>query len=54
MRSTTDQAKRKALYSQAERIRRDRSVWTMVQGILAPLQFLAFAGLRWFWSCASC
>lgn len=35
--------KHKALYTSAERIRRDRSVWTKVQAILAPLQFLAFA-----------
>ncbi len=31
------------LYTPAERARRDASVWTLVQGILAPLQFLAFA-----------
>jgi 3-vinyl bacteriochlorophyllide hydratase len=31
------------LYSAAERQRRDRSPWTLVQGVLAPLQFLAFA-----------
>ena len=42
MRSLADQGKRKALYNQAERIRRDRSVWTRVQAVLAPLQFLAF------------
>ncbi|MHC2002540.1 2-vinyl bacteriochlorophyllide hydratase [Methylobacterium sp. CM6241] len=30
------------LYSPAERARRDASRWTLVQGILAPLQFLAF------------
>lgn len=30
------------LYSEAERQRRDSSPWTMVQGILAPLQFLVF------------
>ncbi len=30
------------LYSPAERIRRDKSRWTLVQGILAPIQFLAF------------
>jgi 3-vinyl bacteriochlorophyllide hydratase len=30
------------LYSPAERARRDASVWTLVQGVLAPLQFLAF------------
>jgi len=31
------------LYSPAERRRRDASPWTMVQGVLAPVQFLAFA-----------
>ena len=31
------------LYTPAERERRDASPWTMVQGVLAPLQFLAFA-----------
>lgn len=30
------------LYSAAERQRRDASVWTLVQGVLAPLQFLVF------------
>ncbi len=30
------------LYTAEERQRRDSSVWTLVQGILAPLQFLAF------------
>jgi 3-vinyl bacteriochlorophyllide hydratase len=30
------------LYSPAERIRRDASKWTLVQGVLAPIQFLAF------------
>jgi len=30
------------LYSAEERARRDSTVWTMVQGILAPLQFLVF------------
>lgn len=32
-----------ALYTPAQRQRRDRSRWTLVQGILAPLQFLVFA-----------
>lgn len=32
-----------ALYTPEERRRRDESPWTLVQGILAPLQFLAFA-----------
>jgi len=30
------------LYTQEERLRRDRSPWTLVQGILAPIQFLVF------------
>ncbi|MGG7643463.1 2-vinyl bacteriochlorophyllide hydratase [Rhodovulum sp. YNF3179] len=33
---------RAALYTAAQRARRDESVWTLVQGILAPLQFLVF------------
>ncbi|MEM7764025.1 MAG: 2-vinyl bacteriochlorophyllide hydratase [Pseudomonadota bacterium] len=32
----------KPLYTAAERIRRDQSNWTIVQGVLAPLQFLVF------------
>jgi 3-vinyl bacteriochlorophyllide hydratase len=31
-----------ALYTEAERARRDATVWTLVQGILAPVQFLVF------------
>ncbi len=31
-----------ALYTDEERRRRDASPWTLVQGILAPLQFLVF------------
>jgi len=30
------------LYTEAERARRDGTVWTLVQGVLAPIQFLAF------------
>ena len=30
------------LYSDAERARRDTTKWTLVQGILAPVQFLVF------------
>ncbi len=30
----------RALYTPEERLRRDRSPWTLVQGILAPLQFI--------------
>jgi 3-vinyl bacteriochlorophyllide hydratase len=35
---------RAPLYSLEERQRRDTSVWTLVQGVLAPLQFLVFLG----------
>ncbi len=31
------------MYTPAERERRDATVWTLVQGILAPVQFLIFA-----------
>ncbi|MEM8749468.1 MAG: 2-vinyl bacteriochlorophyllide hydratase [Pseudomonadota bacterium] len=30
------------LYSREQRERRDNTIWTLVQGILAPLQFLVF------------
>lgn len=30
------------LYTPEERVRRDNTVWTLVQGVLAPLQFLIF------------
>jgi 3-vinyl bacteriochlorophyllide hydratase len=30
------------LYTEEERARRDETVWTLVQGILAPIQFLVF------------
>lgn len=30
------------LYTPAERARRDRSRWTLVQGVLAPVQFVVF------------
>ena len=30
------------LYSAAERLRRDATPWTLVQGILAPIQFVVF------------
>ena len=43
------------LYSPQERARRDATVWTLVQGILAPLQFLVFLVslalvLRYLWT----
>ncbi len=31
-----------SLYTAAERVRRDQTRWTLVQGILAPLQFFVF------------
>lgn len=31
------------LYTAAQRMRRDATIWTLVQGVLAPLQFLVFA-----------
>ena len=31
------------LYTPEQRLRRDETVWTLIQGILAPLQFVAFA-----------
>ena len=33
---------RPPLYTPEERVRRDNSVWTLIQGILAPIQFLVF------------
>jgi 3-vinyl bacteriochlorophyllide hydratase len=33
---------RSPLYTPAQRVRRDASVWTLVQGVLAPVQFLVF------------
>ena len=41
--STDTQPKaRRPLYTAAERVRRDTSRWTLVQGLLAPVQFLIF------------
>ena len=31
-----------ALYTPEQRLRRDATVWTLVQGVLAPIQFLVF------------
>ena len=31
------------LYTPEQKLRRDETVWTLVQGVLAPLQFLVFA-----------
>ena len=35
---------RQPLYTPQERLRRDQSVWTLVQGLLAPIQFFIFLG----------
>lgn len=45
----------KGLYTAEERARRDQTVWTLIQGILAPLQFLVFLislalVLRYLWT----
>lgn len=37
----------KPLYTVQERARRDATVWTMVQGVLAPFQFLVFLVSLW-------
>jgi len=48
-------AGRRRLYSDDERARRDATVWTTVQGVLAPLQFAVFLisvalVLRYLWT----
>ena len=48
-------APRRPLYTAEERRRRDASGWTLVQGVLAPVQFLIFAislalVLRYLWT----
>lgn len=37
-----DRGNFRTLYTAEERVRRDESVWTIVQGVLAPVQFLVF------------
>ncbi len=39
---TAGSSARSSLYTPEQRLRRDRSVWTRVQGVLAALQFLVF------------
>ena len=34
--------KSRALYTPEQRVRRDKTVWTVIQGVLAPMQFLVF------------
>lgn len=38
----SNSAKRQPLYTDRQRARRDATPWTIVQGILAPLQFIVF------------
>ena len=40
--STAAMISSRALYTPEQRIKRDQSVWTLVQGLLAPVQFLVF------------
>jgi len=40
---STAARQRRPLYTPQQRARRDASRWTLVQGVLAPVQFLAFA-----------
>ncbi len=40
--SRSERTPPKPLYSAEQRRRRDASVWTLVQGVLAPVQFLIF------------
>ena len=42
MRRPEGQVRSETLYTPAERRRRDASPWTIVQGVLAPVQFLIF------------
>lgn len=42
-RRTQGQGEAHLLYTPEERLRRDSTIWTAVQGVLAPLQFVAFA-----------
>jgi len=38
---------RQPLYTPEQRLRRDQTKWTLVQGILAPLQFVVFGVSLW-------
>ena len=42
VRSRSLETSRQPLYTAAQRARRDASVWTFVQGVLAPIQFVVF------------
>jgi len=42
--ATNARKRRAPLYTPEERYRRDRTYWTFVQGVLAPIQFIVFLG----------
>jgi 3-vinyl bacteriochlorophyllide hydratase len=44
----TEAKARRPLYTPEERIRRDGTYWTFVQGLLAPIQFFIFLGSLYF------
>jgi 3-vinyl bacteriochlorophyllide hydratase len=48
LRPTTKTTAARPLYTPEERARRDASPWTIVQGILAPVQFLIFGVSLYF------
>ncbi|WP_149588138.1 2-vinyl bacteriochlorophyllide hydratase [Tabrizicola flagellatus] len=43
MSATASAPRRRPLYTPSQRARRDATVWTLVQGVLAPVQFLVCA-----------
>ena len=43
MSATASDTRPHPLYTPSQRARRDATIWTTVQGVLAPLQFLVFA-----------
>jgi 3-vinyl bacteriochlorophyllide hydratase len=48
LRAASERSAARPLYTPEERARRDASPWTLVQGILAPVQFLIFAVSLYF------
>jgi 3-vinyl bacteriochlorophyllide hydratase len=51
----TSRTLRAPLYTPEERLRRDSTYWTFLQGLLAPIQFVVFLGslgfvLRYLWT----
>ncbi len=55
MSAAASHSRPRPLYTPSQRARRDATVWTVVQAVLAPLQFLVFAVslvlvLRYLWT----